>query len=86
LEDTPNKKELLKKAGVVDAGGSVYLMIFRNIFGYFKRTEDISSPKTFAFEDAKKLGQKRFIQILSNRYEVVALLKNVDDNEKTIKK
>ncbi|GMX58902.1 MAG: hypothetical protein MCSN_5560 [Candidatus Microsyncoccus archaeolyticus] len=84
LEDTPNKMELLKKAGVVDAGGLGFLMILETYLDILKEQEDISSPKTFAFE-TQEVGPKRFIQILSNRYEVVALLKNVDDNEKTIK-
>lgn len=84
LEDTPNKMELLKKAGVVDAGGLGFLMILETYLDILKEQEDISSPKTFAFE-TQEIGPKRFIQILSNRYEVVALLKNVDDSEKTIK-
>jgi len=84
LEDTPNKMELLKKAGVVDAGGLGFLMILETYLDILKEQEDISSPKVFSFEK-QEVGTKRFIQILSNRYEVVALLKNVDENEKTIK-
>lgn len=84
LEDTPNKMELLKKAGVVDAGGLGFLMILETYLDILKEQEDISPTKTFSFEN-QEAGLKRFIQIISNRYEVVALLKNVDENEKSIK-
>ncbi len=84
LEDTPNKMELLKKAGVVDAGGLGFLMILETYLDILKEQEDISSPKIFSFKK-ETIGPKRFIQIISNRYEVVALLRNVEENEKSIK-
>ncbi|MDD3292604.1 MAG: DegV family protein [Candidatus Pacebacteria bacterium] len=84
LENTPNKMEILKKAGVVDAGGLGFLMILETYLDILKEQEDISSPKTFSFEK-ETISPKRFIQIISNRYEVVALLRNVEENEKSIK-
>lgn len=84
LEDTPNKMELLKKAGVVDAGGLGFLMILDTYLDILKEQEDTTSPKTFTFKQ-EVIGPKRFIQIISNRYEVVALLKNVEEKNKTIK-
>jgi hypothetical protein len=84
LEDTPNKMELLKKAGVVDAGGLGFLMILDTYLDILKEQEDTTSPKTFTFKQ-EAVGPKRFIQIISNRYEVVALLKNVEEKNKTIK-
>jgi dihydroxyacetone kinase-like predicted kinase len=84
LKDTPNKMELLKKAGVVDAGGLGFLMILETYLDILKEQEDISSPKSFTFTN-EQIGPKRFIQIISNRYEVVALIKNVEEKEKSIK-
>ncbi|MDD5555171.1 MAG: DegV family protein [Candidatus Pacebacteria bacterium] len=84
LKETPNKMELLKKAGVVDAGGLGFLMILETYLDILKEQGDLSSPKAFALEK-EEAASKRFIQIISNRYEVVALIKNVEEPEKSIK-
>ncbi|MFA5232233.1 MAG: DegV family protein [Candidatus Paceibacterota bacterium] len=84
LKETPNKMELLKKAGVVDAGGLGFLMILETYLDILKEQGDLSSPKAFALE-REETAPKRFIQIISNRYEVVALIKNVEEPEKSIK-
>jgi len=77
LLDTPNKMELLKKAGVVDAGGLGFLMILET---YLDTLQEQADPFTIKSLEMENMGTKRFVQILSNRYEVVALL---DDGEYT---
>lgn len=72
LLDTPNKMEVLKKAGVVDAGGLGFLMILETYLDTLKEQEDPFVIK--AEKEVEIMRPKRFIQILSNRYEVVALL------------
>ena len=84
LKETPNKMELLKKAGVVDAGGLGFLMILETYLDILKEQGDLSSPKAFA-SGREEARPRRFIQIISNRYEVVALIKNVEETEKSIK-
>lgn len=82
LLDTPNKMELLKKAGVVDAGGLGFLMILET---YLDTLQEQTDPFTIKSLEKDGLGAKRFVQILSNRYEVVALLDDGDYTEKQIK-
>jgi hypothetical protein len=82
LLDTPNKMEVLKKAGVVDAGGLGFLMILET---YLDTLQEQSDPFTIKSLDKETAGAKRFVQILSNRYEVVALLDDGEYTEKQIK-
>ena len=82
LLDTPNKMEVLKKAGVVDAGGLGFLMILET---YLDTLQEQSDPFTIKSLDKETVGAKRFVQILSNRYEVVALLDDGEYTEKQIK-
>jgi hypothetical protein len=74
--------ELLKKAGVVDAGGLGFLMILET---YLDTLQEQADPFTIKSLENEKMGTKRFVQILSNRYEVVALLDDGDFSEKQIK-
>lgn len=84
LLDTPNKMEVLKKAGVVDAGGLGFLMILETYLDTLKeQEEDPFVIKTK--QETEIMKPKRFIQILSNRYEVVALLDNGYCDEKQIR-
>jgi len=83
LLDTPNKMELLKKAGVVDAGGLGFLMILETFLDTLKEQAEPFVIKSLKKEEGSR--PKRFVQILSNRYEVVALLEDGDYNEKQIK-
>jgi hypothetical protein len=83
LLDTPNKMELLKKAGVVDAGGLGFLMIVETYLDTLKEQSDPLVIKSFEKEEINR--PKRFVQILSNRYEVVSLLEDGDYSEKQIK-
>ena len=82
LLDTPNKMEVLKKAGVVDAGGLGFLMILET---YLDTLQEQAEPFTIKSLEKENIGTKRFVQILSNRYEVVALLDDGDYTEKQIK-
>ena len=83
LIDTPNKMEVLKKAGVVDAGGLGFLMILETYLDTLKEQED---PFIIRKEEQKQVYRpKRFIQILSNRYEVVALLDDGYYEEKQVR-
>ena len=84
LLDTPNKMEVLKKAGVVDAGGLGFLMILETYLDTLKEQEEDSFViKTK--QETEIMKPKRFIQILSNRYEVVALLDDGYCDEKQIR-
>jgi dihydroxyacetone kinase-like predicted kinase len=84
LLDTSNKMEVLKKAGVVDAGGLGFLMILETYLDTLKEQEEDSFViKTKQGTEIMK--PKRFIQILSNRYEVVALLDDGYCDEKQIR-
>ncbi|MFA5228353.1 MAG: DegV family protein [Candidatus Paceibacterota bacterium] len=83
LLDTPNKMEVLKKAGVVDAGGLGFLMILETYLDTLKEQEDPFVAKKEQKNEVIKL--KRFIQILSNRYEVVALLDDGYYDEKQVR-
>lgn len=82
LLETPNKMEVLKKAGVVDAGGLGFLMILETFLDTLKEQAEPFSIKSYERTETRA---KRFVQILSNRYEVVALLEDGDYSEKQIK-
>ncbi|MCK9393462.1 MAG: DegV family protein [Candidatus Paceibacterota bacterium] len=81
LLETPNHMEILRTAGVVDAGGLGFLMIIETYFDILKlySDEDIEELilATGDNED-EEMATKRFIQIISNRFEVVSLLTNTD--------
>ncbi len=84
LLDTPNKMELLKKAGVVDAGGLGFLMILETYLDTLSEQNEDFSVKTAIIREGES-ATKRFVQILSNRYEVVALMANTYIKEKDIR-
>jgi len=78
LIETREKMEILKKANVVDAGGMAFLIILESFLEALK-------GKIEKIEKQEKRSEKikRFIQIISNRYEVVALIANpILDTEK----
>jgi dihydroxyacetone kinase-like predicted kinase len=73
LLDTSNKMEVLKKAGVVDAGGLGFLMILETYLDTLKEQEEDSFViKTK--QETEIMKPKRFIQILSNRFFLVEIL------------
>ncbi|MFQ6049537.1 MAG: DegV family protein [Candidatus Paceibacterales bacterium] len=70
---TREKMEIFKKANVVDAGGLGFLMILES------HLEALEKPLLVkALADKKKPSEKirRFVQVLSNRYELVSLIEN----------
>ena len=73
LLNTKEQMTLLKKAGVVDAGGLGFLMILETYFDVLIENENPFSKK----RTKKEIPTKRLIQILTNRYEVVALMRDV---------
>jgi len=82
LLETPNHMEILRTAGVVDAGGLGFLMIVEAYFDIIKLYSDTDVEETILAtgeaEGEEEMATKRFIQILSNRFEVVSLLTNTD--------
>jgi hypothetical protein len=86
LLETQEKLEILKKAGVVDAGGLGFLIILESFLEVLEveRKKDIKTIRELAKEKPSE-KVKRFIQTISNRYEIVALIKNPKFSEKEIK-
>jgi DegV family protein with EDD domain len=66
---TREKMEIFKKANVVDAGGLGFLMILESYL-------DALRPEREKRKEEKKPSEeiRRFVQVLTNRYEVVALI------------
>jgi dihydroxyacetone kinase-like predicted kinase len=85
LLETQEKLEILKKAGVVDAGGLGFLIILESFLEVLEveRKKDIKTIRELAKEKPSE-KVKRFIQTISNRYEIVALIKNPKFSEKEI--
>ncbi|MFA5009331.1 MAG: DegV family protein [Candidatus Paceibacterota bacterium] len=81
LLETPNKMEILKKAGVVDAGGLGFLIILETYLDVLlEKSEAFSTIKPEILREEES-ATKKFVQILSNRYEVVALMRRTDTKE-----
>lgn len=77
---TREKMEILKKANVVDAGGLGFLMILES---YLEALE--GEKKEIKKEEPSSEKVKKFIQILANRYEVMALILNPKLEEEEIR-
>ncbi len=86
LLETQEKMELLKKAGVVDAGGLGFLIILESFLEVLEveREKEIKMIRYLAKEKPSE-KVRRFIQTISNRYEIVALIKNPKFSEKEIR-
>lgn len=82
LLDTRNKMEILKKAGVVDAGGLGFLIIMESWLSAL-------TPGIVFTEIEKEERTGTFFHILSYRYEVIGLISNfhgmIDDVKKEFK-
>ncbi len=78
---TQEKMEIFKKANVVDAGGLGFLIILES---YLEALEPSSAK---IIEDKEKSSEKvkRFVQIISNRFEVVSLIENPKFEEKDVR-
>lgn len=78
---TREKMEIFKKANVVDAGGLGFLVILES---YLEALEP-TLAKTLPAKEMPSEKIKRFVQVLSNRYEVVSLIENLRLDENTVK-
>lgn len=78
---TREKMEIFKKANVVDAGGLGFLMILESYL-------EALNPDAFLPEIKKEKPSdevKKFVQVLANRYEAVALIFNPKFQEEKVK-
>lgn len=82
LLETREKMEIFKKANVVDAGGLGFLIILESFLEALKSNGKIKE-KERRERTSEKI--KRFIQVISHRYEVVSLSKNPRFSQKEIK-
>jgi len=77
---TREKMEIFRKANVVDAGGLGFLIILESYL------EAVEGEKKEAKKEEKPSEKvRKFVQVLSNRYEVVSLIENPRFEEKIIK-
>ncbi len=74
---TREKMEIFRKANVVDAGGLGFLMVLESYLEALEGKEEVKK------REEKPSGKiKKFVQVLSNRYEVVSLIENPKFSEK----
>ena len=78
---TREKMEIFRRANVVDAGGLGFLMILES---YLEALEP-AFAKASAGKEKPSEKVRRFVQVLSNRYEVVSLIENPRFEEKIVK-
>jgi len=77
---TREKMEIFRKANVVDAGGLGFLIILES---YLEALE--GERKEIKKEEKPSEKIRRFVQVLSNRYEIVSLIENPRFDEEKIK-
>ena len=77
---TREKMEIFRKANVVDAGGLGFLMILES---YLETLEGEKKEEKREEKPSEKV--RRFVQILSNRYEIVALIQNPQLDEDVLR-
>jgi len=82
LINTKYQMEILKKADVVDAGGLGFFMILETYFDVMKENDNPFGSKK---KKVMPASSKQFVQILTNRYEVVALLHDINIDEKEMR-
>ena len=82
---TQQKMEILRKAKVVDAGGLGFLLILESHLEALEKEELPLAKITEETEEKPSEKIKKFIQILSNRYEIIALIKNSKFDEEAIR-
>lgn len=71
---TREKMEIFKKANVVDAGGLGFLIILESFLEALEKPSFVRAAENEKEKPSEKT--RRFIQVLSNRYEIVCLLEN----------
>ena len=77
---TREKMEIFRRANVVDAGGLGFLMILES---YLEALE--GEKKEVKKEEMPSEKIRRFVQVLSKRYEIVSLIENPRFNEEIIR-
>jgi len=77
---TREKMEIFRKANVVDAGGLGFLIILES---YLEALEGERKEIKKGEKPSEKI--RRFVQVLSNRYEIVSLIENPRFDEEKIK-
>jgi len=77
---TREKMEIFRKANVVDAGGLGFLVILE---GFLEALEGEKKEEKKEEKPSEKI--RKFVQILSNRYEVVSLIENPRFDEKEMR-
>jgi len=77
---TREKMEIFKKANVVDAGGLGFLMILESYLDALKPERKKEEKKEKPSEEIR-----RFIQVLSNRFEIVALILDPKFSEEKVR-
>jgi len=77
---TREKMEIFKKANVVDAGGLGFLIILES---YLEALE--GEKKEVKKEEKPSEKIRRFVQVLSNRYEIISLIEDSRFNEEVIR-
>jgi len=80
LLNTREKMEIFRKANVVDAGGLGFLMILES---YLEALE--GEKKEVKKEEKPSEKIRKFVQVLANRYEVVALIEGLKLDEKNLR-
>lgn len=82
LLDTQEKMPLLKKAGVVDAGGMAFLIILE---AYYDVIAGNATSVSGVVEESASTEVKKFIQTLAEKYELVVLIDKVKQNTEKIR-
>jgi DegV family protein with EDD domain len=77
---TREKMEIFKKANVVDAGGLGFLMILESYLDALRPEEKKEEKKERPSEEIR-----RFVQVLTNRFEVVALVLDPKFDEEKVR-
>jgi len=77
---TREKMEVFRRANVVDAGGLAYLMILES---HLEALEGEKKKEKKEEKPSEKV--RRFVQVLSHRYEIVSLIENPKIGEEEIK-
>ena len=77
---TREKMEIFKRANVVDAGGLGFLMILESYLDALKPEEKKEREKE---KPSEKI--RRFVQVLTNRFEVIALILDPRFDEEKVK-
>jgi len=77
---TREKMEVFRKANVVDAGGLAFLIILESFLDALE-----GEKRKEKKEERPSEKVRRFIQVISNRYEIVSLIENPKITEKEIR-